>query len=201
MSSPQALRRAVTWVALLNLAYFFIEFGAARFIGSVSLAADSIDFLEDAFLNFLIVFALGQSLLVRKRTAQALALILLIPSLLALLAIVEKLTQPIPPTSETLSLVGLGALIVNLTCAFILANFRRHRGSLAKAAFFSARNDAAANVAIIIAGFITALAPSIWPDLVVGAGIFIMNADAARKVWSAASAESLEAYEDLQVQA
>ncbi|MCS6835702.1 MAG: cation transporter [Anaerolineae bacterium] len=201
MPSPQALRRAVTWVALLNLAYFFIEFGAARLIGSVSLAADSIDFLEDAFLNFLIVFALGQSLLVRKRTGQALAFVLLIPSLLALVTILEKLAQPVPPTSETLSLVGSGALIVNLTCAFMLARFRGHRGSLAKAAFFSARNDAAANVAIVVAGFITALAPSIWPDLVVGIGIFVMNADAARKVWSAARAESPEAYEDLQVQA
>lgn len=35
-------------VALLNLAYFFVEFTVALIIGSVSLFADSVDFLEGA---------------------------------------------------------------------------------------------------------------------------------------------------------
>lgn len=56
-----ALRRAAITVALLNLAYFFVEFGVAVAIGSVSLLADSIDFLEDASVNGLIVLALGWS--------------------------------------------------------------------------------------------------------------------------------------------
>ena len=46
--SLTVLRRTVVLVAILNLAYFFVEFGMARAIGSVSLYADSIDFLEDA---------------------------------------------------------------------------------------------------------------------------------------------------------
>jgi len=40
------LRRTVLIVALLNLAYFGVEFAVALAIGSVSLFADSIDFLE-----------------------------------------------------------------------------------------------------------------------------------------------------------
>jgi Co/Zn/Cd efflux system component len=47
------LRRVVIVVAALNLAYFGVEFAVALAIGSVSLFADSIDFLEDASLNFL----------------------------------------------------------------------------------------------------------------------------------------------------
>ena len=48
MSNPgSALRRTVALVVLLNLAYFGVEFTVARLIGSVSLFADSIDFLED----------------------------------------------------------------------------------------------------------------------------------------------------------
>lgn len=42
------LRRIVLIVALLNLAYFAVEFTVALTIGSVSLFADSVDFLEDA---------------------------------------------------------------------------------------------------------------------------------------------------------
>jgi Co/Zn/Cd efflux system component len=68
----------------------------------------------------------------------------------------------------------------------MLARFRAHSGSLARAAFLSARNDALANVAIIAAGFATAYTLSGWPDLVVGLGIAAMNADAAREIWSAA---------------
>jgi Co/Zn/Cd efflux system component len=39
------LRKVVIIVALLNLAYFGVEFAVALAIGSVSLFADSIDFL------------------------------------------------------------------------------------------------------------------------------------------------------------
>jgi Co/Zn/Cd efflux system component len=92
-----------------------------------------------------------------------------------------------------LGLTGLGALIVNLTCAILLARFRHHRGSLTKAAFLSARNDAFANVAIIAAGWVTLAYPSVWPDVIVGSGIAFMNADAAREVWEAAHAETLDA--------
>ena len=62
------LRRVVARVALLNLACFGIEFSVALAIGSVSLFADSIDFLEDASINFLILIALGWSARSRSRT-------------------------------------------------------------------------------------------------------------------------------------
>jgi Co/Zn/Cd efflux system component len=52
-----ALRKAVRVVALLNLAYFGVEFSVALLIGSVALFADSIDFLEDASINVLILLA------------------------------------------------------------------------------------------------------------------------------------------------
>ncbi|MDB5397297.1 MAG: putative transporter, partial [Rhodospirillales bacterium] len=64
-----------------------------------------------------------------------------------------------------------------------------HGGSLTKAAFLSARNDALANIAIIAAGLITAYTVSAWPDLIVGLGVAAMNADAAREVWQAARSE------------
>lgn len=62
-------------------------------------------------------------------------------------------------------------------------------GSLTKAAFLSARNDALANVAIVIAGLVTLRFPSVWPDVIVGLGIAFMNLDAAREVWMTARDE------------
>jgi Co/Zn/Cd efflux system component len=189
----RALRGAVKFAALANLAYFGIEFAVAIAIGSVSLFADSIDFLEDASVNSLILVALSWSTRARGTLGMALAGILLIPSLATLWMAWQKFSLPLPPAPLPLSLAGAGALIVNMTCAFLLARHRHHKGSLTKAAFLSARNDAIANVAIILAGVVTAWTHSGWPDLVVGLAIAAINATAAREVWQAARSERLTA--------
>jgi len=188
------LRTAVLWVAALNLAYFGVEFTTALAIGSVSLFADSVDFLEDASINILIAVAIGWTARRRAFLGMVLAMILLIPALAGLWTAWQKLASPVAPAPLPLTLTGIGALAVNLCCAFILERFRDHRGSLTKAAFLSARNDDFANIAIIAAGGITAfLWQSAWPDLIVGVGIAIMNADAAREVWGAAHDERKKA--------
>lgn len=189
------LRRVVLTVALLNLAYFGVEFTVALAIGSVSLFADSVDFLEDALVNLLIVAALAWSAVNRARVGMALSAILLAPAIATIWTAWQKFSVPIAPDPVPLSLAGAGALAVNLFCAFLLARFRRHAGSLTRAAFLSARNDALANTAIIAAGLVTAFAwRSAWPDLIVGAAIAIMNADAAREVWKAAREEHQAAH-------
>ena len=166
------LRRAAKIVAFANLGYFGVEFAVATAIGSVSLFADSVDFLEDTSVNLLIVLALGWSLRARARLGMALAAILLVPGLATIWTAWQKFMIPVAPEPLALSLAGLGALAVNLGCALLLARVRHHGGSLGKAAFLSARNDAMANVAIVAAGLVTAfLWRSAWPDLIVGLAI------------------------------
>ncbi len=183
------LRRAVKIVAVLNLGYFSIEFTVAQMIGSVSLYADSIDFLEDAAINGLILIALDWNARHRSFVGMILAGILLVPGIATLWTAWEKIMVPIPPASIPLSLAGFGALVVNLYCAGLLARFHQNGGSLIRAAFLSARNDALANMAIILAGIVTAMTVSSWPDLIVGIGIFLMNLDAAHEVFSCARGE------------
>ncbi len=185
------LRRVVALVALLNIGYFGIEFAVATTIGSVSLFADSVDFLEDAAVSVLVLLALGWPAPRRALLGVGLGLLLLAPSGATLWTAWQKLGAPIPPAPLPLTLAGLGALVVNLSCAVMLARWREVRGSLTRAAFLSARNDAIANVAIVGAGIVTAAYPSAWPDLAVGLGIFLMNLNAAREIWEAAHKEIL----------
>jgi Co/Zn/Cd efflux system component len=184
-----ALRTAVKFVAAANLAYFFVEFGIARRIGSVSLFADSIDFLEDAAVNLLILIALGWKAAHRARVGRLLSLVLLIPGLAVIWSAWQKFRLPTPPEPWLLSATGAGALAVNVVCALVLTRFRDHRGSLTRAAFLSARNDAIASVAIVGVGLLTFVLQTGWPDLIVGLGIAAMNADAAADVWKAAGKE------------
>lgn len=185
-----SLRHTVLVVALANLAYFFVEFAVARRIGSVSLFADSIDFLEDTAVNLLVFVALAWSARQRARVGMLLALLLIVPAVAALWTAWQKFLTPTPPDPLLLSATGSGALLVNVSCAMLLARHRNDAGSLAKAAFLSARNDAFANMAVITAGLVTLGWRSGWPDLLVGLGIAAMNADAALEVWEAARAES-----------
>ena len=189
-STPDAaIRRAVGFVALANLAYFGIEFAVARAIGSVALFADSIDFLEDASVNLLVLAALGWSAVARGRLGMGLAALLLVPSVASLWTAWSKLGAPAAPLTLPMIVAALGALIVNLTCAFVLALVRDDGGSMTRAAFLSARNDAAANVAIIVAGATTIFWVSPWPDVAVGLAIAALNLDAAREVFAAACHE------------
>jgi Co/Zn/Cd efflux system component len=188
-----SLRRTVLVVALLNLAYFGIEFGVALAIGSVSLFADSVDFLEDASINLLIAIGLGWSAENRARLGMVLAGVILVPVAATLWTAWQKFAAPVPPAPVPLTATGAGAMLVNFTCALLLVRFRYHGGSLTRAAFLSARNDVLANVAIVGAGLVTAATLSAWPDLIVGLGIAALNADAARQVVVAAHAERKEA--------
>jgi Co/Zn/Cd efflux system component len=183
------MRRTVRLAAILNLTYFIVEFAVALAIGSVSLFADSIDFLEDTAVNFLILLALDWGARNRARMGMILAGVLLVPGVATLWTAWHKLMAPVPPSPLALSIAGLGALVVNLSCAIMLARYRQHSGSLTRAAFLSARNDVLGNLAIISAGLITAFTRSAWPDLVVGLGIALMNADAAKEIYQLARKE------------
>ena len=169
-----------------------MEFYFAHRFNSVALLSDSLDFLEDASVNILIFLAFSLSVIWRKRLSYIFALLLLLPGISFLFNALQQISNPEAPVGRGMSLVGAGALAVNFYCALILKKFREIKGGLAKAAYFSARNDAVSNLLIIIAGLITLVWVSAIPDLVVGAVIFIMNGDSARDILHAARAEHKE---------
>ncbi len=193
-SADGRLLATLRLVIFLNLAYFGIELAVALAIGSVALIADSVDFLEDMTVNGLILAGLRFAPVWRARLGMGLAALLRSAGgRPASSCCCIRSKRPCRPRHWPLSATGLGALIVNGTCAVLLARVRNEAGSLTRAAFLSARNDAIANVAIIAAGGATALWPTIWPDLIVGAGIALLNADSAREIFEAAREEQKDA--------
>ncbi|WP_300078496.1 cation transporter [Propioniciclava sp.] len=190
---PRALQRAVLIVALLNLAYFFVEVGVAVGIGSVSLLADSVDFLEDTAVNLLIFVALGFTLRWRAVMGKVMAVIICVPALAAAVGVFAKALAPEPPDPVQLAITAGGAMVVNLGCALILARFRHAGGSMSTAAFLAARNDVLVNAAIIAMGALTWFTRSGWPDIVLGAIIVVLNVSAAKEVWEVAEEENLAA--------
>lgn len=187
------LRRIVLAVALLNLSYFFVEFTVALVAGSVSLLADSVDFLEDTAINLLIFIALGWPLAKRAAMGKAMALIILGPATVAAWEAIQRFSDPVAPDVVPVVLASLGAIAVNGTSSLLLVRVRHHGGSLSRAAFLSARNDVLVNLAIIVMAGLTLWTASGWPDLILGCFIILLALHAAYEVWKVSEEERLAA--------
>lgn len=168
---------------------FLVEIAMAARAGSAALTADSIDFLEDAALSFLALVGAGLSARGRFRLGAVAAVVLLIPTAAVLPAVWVRLSSHSPPAAALITATASVAFATNLLCAALLARHRSDAGSLVRAAFLSARNDVAANLAAIGAGGLVALTHSGWPDIAVGVGVGLLNGEAAWDVWRAARKE------------
>ncbi len=178
---------------MLNLSYFFVEFAVALAAGSVSLLADSVDFLEDTAINVLIFIALGWPLAKRAATGKAMAVVILGPAAVAAWQAIQRFSDPVAPDVVPVVLASLGAMAVNGTCAWLLVGMRHTGGSLSRAAFLSARNDVLVNLAIIAMAVITVWTASGWPDLILGCLIIALAVHAAHEVWEVSEEERLAA--------
>lgn len=191
--ASKRLRRVVLIVAMLNLAYFFVEFSVALVAGSVSLLADSVDFLEDTAINLLVLAALGWPLARRAMMGKAMALVVLGPAALAGSEAIQRFSDPQAPEVVPVVLVSFGAVAVNGASAWLLMRVRHHGGSLSRAAFLSARNDVMINLAIIAMAVVTLWTDSGWPDLILGCFIILLALHAAYEVWEVSEGERLAA--------
>lgn len=186
MKLLRSFKKVILLVAILNFIYFFVEFIVALNIRSVSLLTDSVDFIQDASVNFLIFFAISLSIIERAKISILLSFIMLLPGLTALWAIVQQIKYQNPTEPLDLSAVAFGALIINGFCTYVLMRFKNFSGSLTRAAFLSARNDVLASIAIIIVAIITYIYSSIWPDILVGLFIGYISAESALEIYKKA---------------
>lgn len=178
-------RRALRFAGITNFLFFFVELWIALRIGSIGLFADSMDFLKYAAIGRLIFNEVRASHRVVDQVGKILSASMLLTIFAALWMACSKFNTPSPPLPLPLSVTGAAALVINLAGAAFLVRYRKSCGRLANAAFLSARNDAVANVAIVISGGLTAVTRSEWPDLVLGLGIATMNVGTSRAVWNA----------------
>ncbi|QNE88847.1 cation transporter [Corynebacterium incognita] len=184
-------RTIVTVVALINLVGCLGEVVVASIIGSASLFADAADFLEDFLINLLVVTALGWSVASRRKASYLLAGLILIPAVAALGMAAWKVVSGEIPEPMTLSATAFVAMVLNFICAVLLLQLRAGN-ALMRGAWLAARNDVAANLLILGAGVLMMFWASVWPDVIVGVAIGIINLSAAKEVFEQANAEDPE---------
>ena len=191
-SPEKRIGRSLLWVSFLSFSYFLFEFFFALAIGSVSLLADSLDFLEDGFITLLVFLSVRWTRKTRARLGRMFALIILIPSIWTAIQAFEKFLNPREPEVISMILVAVGAAIMTIVGALILYRVRLLGGPLLKDAWIVTRNDVGINLTIVLMGCVTYFwIQNGWPDLILGIVILILNGSAAWTIWKTAHIEKL----------
>ncbi len=190
-----AYRRALWIVVILNIGFGVIEFAGGFLANSQALKADSLDFIGDGSITLVGLMALGWAASTRARVAMTQGLFLGALGLGVIGFALWRALNASPPEAELMGGIGVAALAVNITAALVLKRFREGGDAQARAIWLFSRNDALANIAVIIAAGLVAWTGQAWPDLAVAAGIAILFLHSAVEIISDAKRDLAEAYQ------
>lgn len=185
---PPGYRR-VLWVALIvNFSMFLLEVASGLQANSASLLADSLDFFGDAANYGLSLWVLGMHVSFRAKASLVKALSMALFGLWVLGTAISHLISGIVPAPETMSAIGLLALLANFSVAWLLYAYRDGDSNM-RSVWLCTRNDAIGNVAVILAAAGVFGTGSAWPDLLVATMMASLALHAAWQVLTQAKTE------------
>ena len=189
---PDGRYRKVLWAALfINFLMFGVELASSMAAGSVSLLADSVDFLGDAANYAVTLFVLGMAVVWRSRAAYAKGLVMGAFGVLVLARALWFGLDGHLPHAQTMGTVGMLALLANGVVAAMLYAFR-HGDANMRSVWLCTRNDMIGNLAVMLAALGVFGTRAGWPDIVVASIMACLGLSAAREVIRQARAELRE---------
>jgi len=188
-SAAEPRYRRILWVALaVNAAMFLVEVAASLFSGSVALQADALDFLGDAANYAVGLIVLGLAMRWRVRAALGKGVVMALFGLWVAASAIGRVLGDALPQAGVMGGIGLLALAANFGVAVLLYRYRSG-DSNQLSVWLCTRNDAIANVAVILAGLAVWLTGTRWPDIAVAAVIAGLGLTGAWRVIRAAMGE------------
>lgn len=159
--------RKALWIALvLNALMFFVEIIGGSQARSVSLWADALDFAGDA-ANYAISLAVLSMTLYWRATAALLKGITMAAfGIFVIVKVFWSWWLGVTPEPMLMGAIGVLALAVNVICALMLYAFRDGDANM-RSVWLCSRNDAIANIAIIVAAIGVLGTGTMFPDLFV----------------------------------
>ena len=168
-NARDAAYRRVLWTVLgINLAMFMIEMIAGRRTGSVSLRADSLDFLGDSANYGISLLVAAMTLRTRAIAALGKGVTMGLFGIWVLASSVWKAFVGSPPEAVAMGLVGIAALAANGLCFALLNRFRSEDSNM-RSVWLCSRNDMIANCAVLVSALGVARTGAAWPDVLVAA--------------------------------
>jgi len=185
--SPQW--RRVLWIALaVNAAMFLAEIIAGVAAGSASLQADAIDFLGDSANYAISLGVAGRTLGWRARAALLKGWSLGLLGAGVLISTVWHAWTGTLPKAETMSIVGVFALLANAGVALLLFRYRTGDSNM-RSVWICSRNDVIGNLAVLAAAAGVFGTGTAWPDLIVASIMAMLGISGGRQIVRHANAE------------
>jgi Co/Zn/Cd efflux system component len=177
-------QRKLLWTVLgINFGFFIIEMTTGLISKSMGLVADSLDMLADSFVYGLSLFAVGGTLIKKKRIAKMAGYFQIALAIIGFAEILrrffgnEKL-----PDFKTMIIVSIFALIANGICLYLMHKSKSKEEAHMKASMIFTSNDVIINLGVVTAGLLVHWLHSEKPDLIVGTIVFIMVIQGAIRI-------------------
>lgn len=181
-SNPQQERKLLWMVLVINFFFFGLEVVTGFISKSMGLVADSLDMLADSIVYALALFAVGGTMVLKKRIAKAAGYFQL---LLAILGFAEAVRRFVGleaiPEFKTMIVISVLALIGNTLSLYILQKSKSKEAHMQASMIFTS-NDIIVNLGVIVAGGLVFWTQSRYPDLVIGSIVFLIVARGAFRI-------------------
>ena len=182
--NENANQKKLLWSVLaINFAFFIIEMTTGIISKSMGLVADSLDMLADSFVYGISLFAVGGTVIKKKRIAKLAGYFQIT---LAIIGFVEVLRRFFGdeklPNFSTMITVSILALIANGICLYILQKSKSKEEAHMKASMIFTSNDVIINLGVITAGLLVNWLNSSKPDLIIGTIVFVLVIQGAFRI-------------------
>jgi len=177
-------QKKLLWSVLaINFLFFLIEMTTGLISKSMGLVADSLDMLADSFVYGISLFAVGGTVIKKKRIAKLAGYFQIT---LAIIGFVEVLRRFFGdeklPNFSTMIIVSIFALIANGICLYILQKSKSKEEAHMKASMIFTSNDVIINLGVITAGLLVNWLSSSKPDLIIGTIVFVLVIQGAFRI-------------------
>lgn len=182
-ADTSSMQRKLLWtVLIINFLFFGLEMLFGIFSNSMGLVADSLDMLADSIVYALALFAVGGTIARKNNIAKFAGYFQI---LLAVIGFVEVVRRFIGvekmPDFQTMIVVSLLALIANVICLYLLQKGKSKEAHMQASMIFTS-NDVIINSGVILAGLLVNWLNSGYPDLIIGAIVFVIVARGAYRI-------------------
>lgn len=177
-------QKKLLWTVLaINFVFFIIEITTGFISNSMGLIADSLDMLADSFVYGISLFAVGGTVIRKKRIAKVAGYFQIA---LAIIGFVEVLRRFFGfeklPDFSTMIIVSVFALIANGICLYLLQKSKQKEETHMKASMIFTTNDVIINLGVILAGILVNWLNSNKPDLIIGTVVFVLVIQGAIRI-------------------
>ena len=180
-----AEQRKLLWIVLvINFAFFIIEMSTGLISRSMGLVADSLDMLADSFVYGISLFAVGGTVIKKKRIARIAGYFQITLAILGFLEVLRRFfgNEQLPDFS-TMIVISILALIANSICLYLLQKSKsKEEEAHMQASMIFTSNDVIINLGVIVAGILVNWLHSSTPDLIIGSIVFALVIQGAFRI-------------------